>query len=1235
MRTQVRWTEKSLEVEGARAPVYDVCYSPSGDQVVAACGTRVTVYSAASGTVLHSLKGHKDTVYCVSYAADGKRFASGGADKTVIIWTSKGDGILKYQHNDSIQAMQYNPVTSILASVSATDYGLWSADQKSVSKHKLASKGLCCSWTSDGQTLAIGMFNGNISIRSKGIEEKMVIKRSAPIWTLAFNPVREDGIDVLAVGSWDQKLSFYTAQGKQVGKDKDLQFDPCCVSYFSTGDYLLIAGGDHKAGLYTKDGTFLVRVVECTDWIWAVRQRPKQFNITCCTNDGQVHGVEVSVTTVHSIYQDQYVFRDNMTDVVIQQLSTDKKVRIACKDYVKKVAIYRDRLAVQLSDRIVIYELITDDQHEIKYKERERIRKKLECSLLCVTASNLILCQDRRLTSYDFVGNKRREWSMESVIRYIKVVGGLSDREALLVGLKNGLIVKIFVDNSFPTQLIKLSVPVRCLDLSASRTKLAVVDENNLLQVYNLSNNKELMFQEANATAVAWNTDYEDMLCFTGNNTLSIKTGNLPAFQQKMQGLVVGFKANKVFTLHFATMSAMDVPHSHALYRYVERRDFESAYRVACLGVTDGDWKMLGMHAMTHLHLEIARKAFIRIREVKFVELLNRIELEKRQARGPAAGDDSLLLGDILAFQGKYHEAAKHFVKSGQESKAIEMFCDMKMWAEAKKVCSNEEHIKELIRRQARWAEESQDYSEAAQFYLAAGDFAKAIRMMGEAGAVEKLVDVCRTLPKSDVALIAECGQYFRKFGSHRYALEAYEKIGDAKALLQLHVEMNMWKEAFKLLDRFPMFAAEVYVPWAGWLAQNDRFEEAQEAFKIAKRPREARHMMEMLAANSVVCRKFNDAAFYFQKLASECGQLAEGESQPTQEEWGRRIRRHNDYVRRACMYYAYHSVYRYVSQPFPFEPVSVFNTAKYLFALMNDSEEIPLGIGKVDVLFTLARLASALEMNRTARSIYEKLQQVVLPIPIMEQLDVETLVIRGRPYQDKDDHLDMCYRCGQTVPVLTSGGDRCPGCNHPFVRSMKSFDPLPLVEFVLSNDITDDQAEQMILLGKKGGLLGPDAGKKQSQHQAAAGGADVMSFGDDNIDALLDAQMMVGGGVDAVQQSGSGRDPFFSQLTNIMRPGRPKGEYTPFVANTDILRTFRRDEVFIVKQGHGNLPIQNKYYRVMVTGVGITLCSGCQLFFHDEEFEMEYMKGNGCPVCRFKKEAKLSATEEMMLGQN
>ena len=45
--------------------------------------------------------------------------------------------------------------------------GLWSPEQKSVSKHKTSSRITCCSWTNDGQYLALGLYNGLVSIRNK------------------------------------------------------------------------------------------------------------------------------------------------------------------------------------------------------------------------------------------------------------------------------------------------------------------------------------------------------------------------------------------------------------------------------------------------------------------------------------------------------------------------------------------------------------------------------------------------------------------------------------------------------------------------------------------------------------------------------------------------------------------------------------------------------------------------------------------------------------------------------------------------------------------------------------------------------------------------------------------------------------------------------------------------------------------------------------------------------------
>lgn len=130
-------------------------------------GDKLLVYDPSDGSLTETLKSHKDVVYSVAYSKDGKKFASAGADKSVIIWSNKLEGLLKYSHGDSIQCLDFNPVTHQLASCSVTDYGFWSGEQKSVQKYKIPARINCCSWTNDGQYIAFGLANGTVSIRNK------------------------------------------------------------------------------------------------------------------------------------------------------------------------------------------------------------------------------------------------------------------------------------------------------------------------------------------------------------------------------------------------------------------------------------------------------------------------------------------------------------------------------------------------------------------------------------------------------------------------------------------------------------------------------------------------------------------------------------------------------------------------------------------------------------------------------------------------------------------------------------------------------------------------------------------------------------------------------------------------------------------------------------------------------------------------------------------------------------
>ena len=134
------------------------------------------------------------------------------ADKTVVIWGQNREGLLRYSHKAKIQALAYNPVLNSLASITESDFGLWSQDQSNVVKHDLPSKGLCADWSPDGQLLAIGLYNGKVILRDKnGGKLTEVSKCSSPIWTLAFNPQKfESAENQLVIGAWNGKITTYT-----------------------------------------------------------------------------------------------------------------------------------------------------------------------------------------------------------------------------------------------------------------------------------------------------------------------------------------------------------------------------------------------------------------------------------------------------------------------------------------------------------------------------------------------------------------------------------------------------------------------------------------------------------------------------------------------------------------------------------------------------------------------------------------------------------------------------------------------------------------------------------------------------------------------------------------------------------------------------------------------------------------------------------------------------------------
>uniref|UniRef100_A0A673IZY9 Intraflagellar transport protein 122 homolog n=1 Tax=Sinocyclocheilus rhinocerous TaxID=307959 RepID=A0A673IZY9_9TELE len=1135
------------------------------------------VYDTADGTLIQPLKGHKDTVYCVAYAKDGKRFASGSADKSIIIWTSKLEGILKYTHNDSIQCVAYNPVTHQLASCSSGDFGLWSPEQKSVSKHKVSSKITCCGWTNDGQYLALGMMNGVVSVRNKNGEEKVKIERpggsSSPIWSISEQQMvsdkahrtgqmflsvlelpcvcvcvcfRDEHNDILAVADWGQRLSFYQLSGKQIGKDRQLSFDPCCVSFFSKGEYIVMGGSDKQASLYTRDGVRLGTIGEQSSWVWTSRVKPDSNYVVLGCQDGTIAFFQLIFSTVHGLYKDRYAYRDSMTDVIVQHLITEQKG----DQKILQVIPCRE---LQLKKQLNIHFLIFSSSCHYK---------------VSLSSINTHKCLEKRLQCLSFTAVREKEWLMESLIRYIKVIGGPPGREGLLVGLKNGAILKIFVDNPFAITLLKQNTSVRCLDMSTSRSKLAVVDEHNTCLVYDI-HTKELLFQEPNANSVAWNTQCEDMLCFSGSGYLNIKASNFPVHQQKLQGFVVGYNGSKIFCLHVYSMAAVEVPQSAPMYQYLERRMFQEAYQIACLGVTDNDWRDLATEALEGLDFHTAKKAFIRVRDLRYLELINSIE--ERKKRGES--NNQLFLADVYAYQGKFHEAAKLYRKTGHDSRALSMYTDLRMFEYAKDFLGSADpkDTKLLMKKQADWAKNSKEPRAAADMYLTAGEHMKAIEIIGEHGWMDMLIDLARKLDKAEREPLSRCAVFFKKFNHHGYAAEIYNKMGDLKALVLLHVDTRHWDEAFSLVEKHSQFRDDVYVPYAQWLAEHDRFEEAQRAFHKAGRQAEAVRVLEQLTHNAVVESRFNDASYYYWMLSMQCLDIKKEEM----------LKKFHSFQHLAELYHVYHSVHRYMSEPFSSNmPEILFNISRFLFH--NLTRDVPMGISKVDTLYALAKQSKLLGAYKVARHAFEKLQGLKIPSRYQDSMELSCLTVRSKPYRDSEDLIPMCYRCSTNNPLLNNQGNSCINCRQPFIYSASSYEVLPLVEFYLEDDISDEEAVSLI------DLEVPRVERNSSWQEMSQSQCLRLDDGTEDPED----------------------DPFTAKLS-FEQGGRA---FVPVLVNRAVLRCMSRRDVLIKRWPR---PLSWQYYRSLLPDVSITMCPSCFQMFHSEDYELLVLQHNCCPYCR------------------
>jgi hypothetical protein len=187
--------------------------------------------------------------------------------------------------------------------------------------------------------------------------------------------------------------------------------------------------------------------------------------------------------------------------------------------------------------------------------------------------------------------------------------------------------------------------------------------------------------------------------------------------------------------------------------------------------------------------LHVAKRAFGRLKDSKFLHLIESIERDQAEGGGAnssskaepakvAAASQSSAPGarrgrgaastaptkpeptvpvtqatlsptwqaEILAYQGHHHEAAKIYARAGRVDEAIRLFTDLRRWNDAKMFAqslSADGHgsfdHSQLVRQQAEWLEEINDWKGAATIFISMEKYMQAAKLLADSASPDNI----------------------------------------------------------------------------------------------------------------------------------------------------------------------------------------------------------------------------------------------------------------------------------------------------------------------------------------------------------------------------------------------------------------------------------------------------------------------------------------------------------------
>ena len=707
---------------------------------------RILVYNVLDGQLLHSLRAHTDNVYSIAYSPDGTKFASGGKDKAVIVWSSSCKGIFRYEHSDSVQRVSFSPRGDKLASTTNSEIGFYCVETKQIDKYSTPAKSLAATWSADGEILTVGMINGLVSFRSANGHQIGSIRRSAPIscllWITAESELSggsHNKDDKLAIGCWDKSISFYSFSGERAEEDCALQSTPLSIVRFRPGtDSILISCTNGKISLCSTNGVLLRDIYSETSWIWSVAYHPEHALVALGDNEGRIRLCNHPAKFPHDFDNGIFISSINFTSITVETSEHAQRYTINARTLVYDVSYYKSNLAFATAAAIFLYNVsLPNESSTLCCAFKTKIKGAYKADRLLVAEDFIMVATCCKIQCYSFDSSPRDTWLFDSNVTSLCLVEGFYGKLSILAGLSDGKVYLIKHDPR-PELIFEMGIKVTSLQLDTKCNLLGVLTDKEYV-AFDWSS-REISFRASNVSTFVFHDSLSRLAAYVVNGKLFACHGkkSVEIAEIHNDAILLSFSDKCVV---FAREFISQLFNIHVLYEslvdaHLMEKDLESASQLALFLNNADKLNRIGLEAIGSMNFVLARQCFC----LSGSEDLNKYicKVEDQFQRHVPKTDLQLLAfaeqGEIAGRLGLYSDAVAYFLKAKNPERAVQVLINKNLWDEARTLatsqgCVSKEFLDEC---EVDYYIREEKWRDAVSLYLFCQKYTKAVDLIGK-----------------------------------------------------------------------------------------------------------------------------------------------------------------------------------------------------------------------------------------------------------------------------------------------------------------------------------------------------------------------------------------------------------------------------------------------------------------------------------------------------------------------